>query len=105
MHGRRETLTIGRYGRTGISLAKAREKCLDACTPRWWRTGDSRPPIVKQREKRRLLEAKSWAFPRGVRCERWFKEAPMADSTRAMRPPFPIYDRDLLTGVHGATGC
>lgn len=30
MHGRRETLTIGRYGRTGISLAKARERCLDA---------------------------------------------------------------------------
>jgi hypothetical protein len=30
MNGRREALSIGRYGRTGISLAKAREKCLDA---------------------------------------------------------------------------
>ena len=30
LNGRRETLTIGRYGPTGISLAMAREKLLDA---------------------------------------------------------------------------
>ena len=86
MHGRRETLTIGRYGRTGISLAKARERCLDA---RWLVEAGVSPAHEKQREKRRLLEAKSF----GEFAERWFKEAPMADSTRAMRRS--IYDRDL----------
>jgi hypothetical protein len=30
LSGRRETLTIGRYGPAGISLALAREKLLDA---------------------------------------------------------------------------
>ena len=31
LNGRRETLTIGRYGPSGISLAKARERCIEAC--------------------------------------------------------------------------
>src|SRR4051794_38232574 len=86
MHGRRETLTIGRYGRTGISLKLAREKCLDA--RRLVEEGIS-PAHEKQRQKRRLLEAKSF----GQFAARWFKEAPMADSTRSMRRS--IYDRDL----------
>lgn len=30
LNGRRETLTIGRYGRAGISLALARERLIDA---------------------------------------------------------------------------
>ncbi len=30
LNGRRETLTIGRYGPAGISLALAREKLIDA---------------------------------------------------------------------------
>lgn len=30
LNGRRETLTIGRYGPSGISLAMAREKLIDA---------------------------------------------------------------------------
>ncbi|GAA2860301.1 hypothetical protein GGQ99_003858 [Aminobacter niigataensis] len=30
INGRRETIYLGRYGRDGISLAKARELCLDA---------------------------------------------------------------------------
>jgi Arm DNA-binding domain len=30
LNGRRETLTIGRYGPSGISLARACEKCIDA---------------------------------------------------------------------------
>ena len=86
MHGRRETLTIGRYGRTGISLKLAREKCLDA--RRLVEEGVS-PAHEKQREKRRLLMATSF----GEFAERWFKEAPMADSTRSMRRS--VYERDL----------
>ena len=88
LHGRRETVVLGKYGPAGVSLARAREKCLDA--RRAVETGLS-PAQEKQREKRRLQEAKSF----GEFAERWFKEAPMADSTRAMRRS--IYERDLLT--------
>lgn len=87
LHGRRETLTIGKYGTAGISLARAREKCIDA--RRAVSEGQS-PAREKQREKRRLKEAKSF----GQFGERWLSEAPMADSTRAMRRS--IYERDML---------
>ena len=87
LNGRRETLTIGKYGPSGLSLARAREKCLDA--RRAVADGLS-PAQEKQREKRRVLEAKSFS----EFGERWFKEAPMADSTRAMRRS--IFERDLL---------
>ena len=30
LNGRRETVMLGRYGPAGLSLARAREKCLDA---------------------------------------------------------------------------
>jgi integrase len=87
LNGRRETLTIGRYGEDGISLARAREKCLEA--RRAVANGRS-PAQEKQREKRRLNEAKSF----GEFGERWFKEAPMAASTCAMRRA--IFDRDVV---------
>jgi integrase len=87
LNGRRETLTIGRYGDDGISLARAREKCLEA--RRLVAEGQS-PSREKQREKRRIKEARNFA----EFGERWFKEAPMADSTRAMRRS--IFDRDIV---------
>ena len=87
LNGRRETVYLGRYGRDGISLARARELCLDA--KRAVREGRS-PAIEKQREKRRLKEAKSF----GQFGEKWLDKAPMADSTRAMRRS--IFDRELL---------
>lgn len=86
LNGRRETLTIGRYGRDGISLAEAREECLKA--RKIVRSGVS-PAQEKQRDKRRLKDAQTF----GQFAERWFEEAPMADSTRAMRRS--IYRRDL----------
>ncbi|MBW0447799.1 DUF4102 domain-containing protein [Paraburkholderia phenoliruptrix] len=49
INGRRATLTIGRYGRGGISLALARKKLLDA--RRAVREGKS-PAVEKQRQKR-----------------------------------------------------
>ncbi|MDR3510788.1 MAG: Arm DNA-binding domain-containing protein, partial [Caulobacteraceae bacterium] len=88
LHSRRETVVLGKYGPAGLSLARAREKCLDA--RRAVEAGLS-PAQEKQREKRRLQEAKSF----GEFAERWFTEAAMADSTRAMRRS--IYERDLLT--------
>jgi len=30
LNGRRETLYLGKYGPDGLSLARAREKCIDA---------------------------------------------------------------------------
>ncbi|MBN9258628.1 MAG: integrase [Mesorhizobium sp. 65-26] len=87
LHGRRETVYLGRYGRDGISLALAREKCLDA--KRAISEGRS-PAIEKQRDKRRLKEAKSF----GEFGEKWLTVAPMADSTRAMRRA--IFERELL---------
>lgn len=87
MNGRRETVTLGRYGAAGISLARAREKLIDAKRA----ITDGRSPAQeKQREKRRLKEAKSF----GEFAERWFQEGRMADSTKAMRRA--IYERDLL---------
>lgn len=87
LHGRRETLTLGRYGADGISLAKARERVLEA--RRAVADGQS-PAQGKQREKRRLTEAKRF----GEFTVRWAVEARMADSTRAMRKS--ILDRDIL---------
>ena len=87
LNGRRETLTIGRYGPESLSLARAREKLIDA--KRAISEGRS-PAQEKQHEKRRLKEAKRF----GEFGERWFEEARMADSTRAMRRA--IYERDIL---------
>ena len=74
-------------GRDGVSLLRAREMCLDA--KRAVREGRS-PAIEKQREKRRLKEAKSF----GQFGERWLSSDAMADSTRAMRRS--IFERNLL---------
>jgi len=87
LNGRRETLTLGRYGPAGLSLARARAKVVDA--RRAISEGRS-PAQEKQREKRRLQEAKSF----GQFGERWLQEARMADSTRAMRRS--IFERDIL---------
>jgi integrase len=87
LNGRRETLYLGRRGSGGISLARAREKCIDA--RRSIAEGVS-PAIEKQREKRRLKEAKSF----GEFGEKWLRAASMADSTRAMRRA--IFERELL---------
>jgi integrase len=87
LNGRRETLTIGRYGPSGISLAMAREKLLDA--KKAVAQGKS-PAHEKQREKRRLTAAKNF----GDMTAQWLAGARMADSTRAMRKS--IVDRDIL---------
>jgi len=87
LNGRRETIYLGKYGPDGLSLARAREKCIDA--RRNIAEGLS-PAIEKQREKRRLKESRSF----GEFGEKWLTGAPMADSTRAMRRS--IFERELL---------
>jgi integrase len=88
LNGRRETIYLGKYGPDGLSLARAREKCIDA--RRNIADGIS-PAIEKQREKRRLKESKSF----GEFGEKWLTAAAMADSTRAMRRS--IFERELLS--------
>lgn len=87
LNGRRETVVIGRYGPTGVSPARAREKLLEA--KKVVQEGRS-PTIEKQSAKRTLKEAKSF----GEFGERWLQEGRMADSTKAMR--HAIYERDIL---------
>ncbi len=87
INGRRETLVIGKYGRDGISLAIAREKCLDA--RRMVREGLS-PAQERQRQKKKLLQARNV----GHFAEAWFRDGRMADSTRSMRRT--IYERDIV---------
>lgn len=98
LNGRRETLTIGRYGPAGISLALARERLIDA--KKAVAQGKS-PALEKQREKRRLTAAKTF----GDMLARWLADARMADSTRAMRKSivdrdiFPVFQNRLLTEI------
>ncbi|MCE2689794.1 MAG: tyrosine-type recombinase/integrase [Rubrivivax sp.] len=88
LNGRRETLTIGRYGtKDGISLLMARERCMEA---RKAIAQGVSPAQEKQREKSRLAEAQTF----GEYTKRWLGEHRMADSTRAMRKT--IIDRDIL---------
>jgi integrase len=87
LNGRRETVIIGRYGKTGVSLARAREKLIEAKL--MIQDGIS-PAFEKRREKRRIKEAKSF----GEFGERWLQDARMADSTRAMRRT--DFERDIL---------
>jgi integrase len=87
LNGRRETLTIGRYGADGVSLSEARARCLAARKV----VSEGRSPAQeKQREKRRLAVTQNF----GAVAKRWFKDARMAESTRSMRRA--IFDRDIL---------
>lgn len=99
INGRRETLTIGRYGFGGISLAAAREKLLDA--RQLVRDGIS-PALQKRREKARGPETKAFSD----HAIQWLYGATMADSTRSMRKSvldrdiLPIFSKRLLREVH-----
>jgi integrase len=88
LNGRRETLTIGRYGtKDGISLLMARERCMEA---RKAIAQGISPAQEKQREKSRQAEAQTF----GEYTKRWLGEHRMADSTKAMRKT--VIDRDIL---------
>ena len=83
---RRETLTIGRYGPGGLTLALAREKCTAAKSAIL--QGHS-PAQIKKRAKRQLAKARTL----GEFATNWLTDAPMAESTRSMRKG--IYRRDV----------
>ena len=87
LNGRRETLTIGRYGDDGMTLSIARERC--AAARKMVAEGES-PALEKQRDRRKQLIEHSF----GALGQLWLKDATMADSTRSMRKS--IFDRDIL---------
>lgn len=78
INGRHETLTIGRYGPAGLTLARTRERCMEA--RRSVSEGVS-PAQETQIQKRQIAQSQTF----GEFVTRWSVEARMADSTRSMR--------------------
>ncbi|MEI6547608.1 MAG: Arm DNA-binding domain-containing protein, partial [Burkholderiales bacterium] len=98
LNGRRETITIGRYGsKDGISLLMARERCSEA---RKTVARGISPAQEKQREKSRLAEAPSF----GEYTKRWLAEHRMADSTKAMRDGAGLLGCLVAAPLNGRTG-
>ncbi|WP_317929093.1 tyrosine-type recombinase/integrase [Halioxenophilus sp. WMMB6] len=86
IRGRQETLTIGRYGPGGITLAEARERLGEA--KKMIAVGLS-PAREKARERGRVKGAATF----GDWAEKWLDSYRMADSTRDMRKS--VYNREL----------
>lgn len=86
LNGRRETLTIGKYGADGISLAAAREELITA--KKLLSSGVS--PATKKRDgKNQIKNAQSFA----VFTVSYMKHVVLADTTRAMKQA--IIDKDI----------
>lgn len=86
INGRQETITFGRYGVGGITLAEAREQLNEA--KKMVAAGKS-PAREKARNKARIKDAdtfEAWA-------EKWLRGYQMAESTRDMRRA--IFEREL----------
>lgn len=88
--GRRKTLTIGKYGRGGVSLAEARRICDSA---RVSIAKGLSPSIEKQREKNRRREEHTVATYAPV----YLEEAEIAESTRSMRRS--VFNRAILPAL------
>ena len=86
LNGRQETITFGRYGPGGITLAEARERLAEA--KKMIAAGKS-PAREKAREKARVRDAETF----GAWAEKWLRSYQMAESTRDMRRS--VYERDL----------
>ena len=84
--GRQETLTIGKYGPTGITLAEARERLNEAKKL----IADGKSPA---REKARTKGKEQAAQTFGAWAQKWLAGHEMADSTRDMRRS--VYVREL----------
>ncbi|HCE1933850.1 TPA: tyrosine-type recombinase/integrase [Vibrio parahaemolyticus] len=86
INGRQETITFGRYGVGGITLAEARERLNEA--KRMVTVGKS-PAKEKVRAKARTKDAETF----GAWAQKWLRGYQMADSTRDMRRS--VYAREL----------
>lgn len=92
INGRQETLTFGRHGAGGITLAEARERLYEA--KKLIAAGKS-PAREKARGKTRMRDAETF----GAWADKWLRDYQMADSTRDMRRA--VYERELKV-VFGA---
>jgi integrase len=86
INGRQETITFGRYGVGGITLAEARERLGEA--KKMIAAGKS-PAKEKARDKARVKDAVTF----GAWAEKWLRGYQMAESTRDMRRS--VYERDI----------
>ncbi|WP_025266642.1 tyrosine-type recombinase/integrase [Brucella suis] len=86
IHGRQETITFGRYGVGGITLAEARERLGEA--KKMIAAGKS-PAKEKARDKARVKDAETF----GAWAEKWLCGYQMSETTRNMRRG--TYERDL----------
>ena len=90
IHGRQETITFGRYGVGGITLAEARERLGEA--KKMIAAGKS-PAKEKARDKARIKDAETFS----AWAEKWLRGYQMADSTLDMRRA--IYECELKQRV------
>lgn len=86
-NGRRETLTIGRYGPDAMSLAEAREQLVAARKKIHDGISPAQEKSDGKKEVRETGTVKTFA-------DIWLRDAGLADSTIAMRKA--ILDRDVL---------
>lgn len=86
INGRRETLTIGKYGTDGINLAEARERLMIA--RKQVNEGIS-PASEKRAERNKIRNADRFC----VFAEKYLADVQLADSTKALR--VATYERDI----------
>ncbi|WP_338505220.1 integrase arm-type DNA-binding domain-containing protein [Erwinia aphidicola] len=87
IHGRRETLTIGKYGADGITLAEARDRLNDA--RKLLEKGES-PAIKKQEGKSVIRTATRFKDFAAL----WARQWKVAESTRQLR--MAILNKEIL---------
>lgn len=98
IHGRRETLTIGRYGADGISLAQAREKLMEAKK----QVNAGMSPSAEKRDGKMKRKSERTFYDFTVS---YMKHTRLADSTRAMKQSIidwditPVWGRKLLSEI------
>ena len=96
--GRRETLTIGKYGSDGISLAEARDKLIEA---RKLVSQGISPACEKNDGKKKLKEELTF----GQYTDKWLTSLKVADSTLDLkrgvvsREILPIFGNKLLKEI------
>lgn len=86
INGRRETLTIGKYGADGINLAEARERLMIA---RKQVSEGISPATEKRIERNKIRNADRFC----VFAEKYLADVQLADSTKALR--VATYERDI----------
>lgn len=86
INGRRETLTIGKYGPDGINLAEARERLMIA---RKQVSEGISPAAEKRAERNQIRNADRFC----VFAEKYLADVQLAESTKALR--VATYERDI----------